>query len=248
MLFHGDAFEILKTIEDGSVDLVLTDPPYGITNNAWDKLPPLDILWNELHRIAKPTAAFVFTASQPFTSQLVISNLKEFRHEWIWQKTTGSNFLNSVREPMKEHESVLVFSRGKWTYNAQRQARKPSGWDKTSHEKMASYEQGSDNYSELKGQRGKRDTKSRIPSSVQKFKNERGLHPNQKPVALMRYLIETYSNPGECVLDPFMGSGSTGVAAEELQRRFIGIEREEEYFAKAQKRLSEVQLRLVIGA
>lgn len=243
-LIHGDAFQILQTLEPESVDLVLTDPPYGITANEWDKLPPLSELWELLYRIAKPTAAFVFTAGQPFTSQLVMSNLRDFRHEWIWKKTTGSNFLNTVREPMKEHESVLVFSRGKWTYNPQRQGRKPSGWDKTPHSKMVGYEQGSSNYNEINGQRGKRDINSRVPSSVQPFKNERGLHPNQKPEPLMRYLISTYSNPNELVLDPFMGSCPVGAAAVSIHRQFIGIEKDPKYFEIADQRLQNVQLRL----
>lgn len=243
-LIKGDAFEILQTLEPGSVDLVLTDPPYGVTRNEWDKLPPLSELWELLYRITKPTAAFVFTASQPFTSQLVMSNLKDFRHEWIWQKTTGSNFLNAKREPMKEHESVLVFSRGKWTYNPQRQGRKPSGWSKTPHEKMASYDQGSTNYNVLKGRREPQRDESRLPSSVQKFKNERGLHPTQKPETLMRYLVATYSSHGELVLDPFMGSCSTGAAALSIHRQFIGIEKDPKYFEIADQRLQNVQLRL----
>lgn len=157
------------------------------------------------------------------------------RHEWIWIKNRGSNFANTVREPMKEHESVLVFSRGKWVYNKQMQERSGGGLDRTKYN--VKFESKSDNYHEFEGRTENTLPELRVPSSWQKFTCEVGFHPTQKPVELLRYIIRTYTNDGDTVLDNTMGSGSTGVAAIKEGRDFIGIEQDEDYFEIAYQRL-----------
>jgi len=234
-LYNGDCLEVMKEIPDKSVDMVLADLPYGTTSNKWDSVIPLDQLWQTYLRVGATQAAFVFTASQPFTSLLTVSNLEHFRHEWIWIKNRGSNFANTVREPFKEHESVLVFSRGKWTYNKQMQPRSGGGADLVG--KMIKRETKSTNYRAFERIEIKELPELRVPSSWQKFNTEVGHHPTQKPVALMEYLIKTYTNPGDTVLDNTMGSGTTGVAAMNLGRKFIGIEKDPTYFATAQQRI-----------
>lgn len=241
MLELGDCLELLPKLEDKSVDMVLTDLPYQITSNKWDTLIPFELMWKELNRVCKDIAAMCFTASQPFTSMLVMSNLENFRHEWIWQKNRGSNFANTVREPMKEHESVLVFSKGKWTYNKQMQERAESG--KARAEYKIAFKSKSDNYREFEGRDEQELSELRVPSSVQKFNTEVGLHPTQKPVALFEYLIKTYSNKGDTILDICAGSGTTGVAAYNLGRNYILFEKEEKYYEIAKERLRQVSMK-----
>lgn len=234
-LRFGNCLELMKDIPDSYIDLVLVDLPYGTTSNKWDIVIPFGPLWEQYLRIAKESAAFVFTASQPFSSMLVMSKLDLFKHEWIWIKNAGSNFANTVREPFKEHESVLVFSRGKWTYNKQMQERAESG--KSRVKTPVKFETASDNYRQFDRVETKQCSELRVPSSWQRFNRERGLHPNQKPVALMEYLIKTYSNENDVVLDNTMGCGTTGVAALKWNRRFIGMENNEKYFEIAKHRL-----------
>ena len=234
-LMLGDCLERMSEIPDGSVDMVLCDLPYGTTQNRWDAVIPLEPLWSHYWRVLKPAGVIALTASQPFTSLLVASQLKTFRHEWIWIKNRGSNFANTVREPMKEHESVLIFSRGKWTYNPQMQARSGGGIsligqvqkDKGGKTKnYGAFSGKTINLSEL-----------RVPSSWQRFNCEVGLHPTQKPTDLMKYMIQTYTNPGDMVLDSCSGSCTVGVAAYQLVRRFIGIEKDSTYFDVGRRRL-----------
>lgn len=239
-LMKGDCLERMKEIPDGSVDMVLTDPPYGTTACKWDSIIPLDLMWEQLKRIIKPNGAIVMTASQPFTSVLVCSNLKMFKHEWVWIKNRGSNFANTVREPMKEHETVLVFSNGKWVYNKQMQERTGGGLDRVQYsfnDKGVERE----TYRKFEGRVVESMPELRVPSSWQKFNvasgSEKTKHPTQKPVALMEYLIKTYTNEGETVLDFTMGSGTTGVACHNLNRKFIGIEMDENYFNIAKERI-----------
>ena len=239
-LILGDCLEKLQEIEAGSVDMILTDPPYGTTACKWDAVIPFEPMWEHVWRVLKPNGVAVFSTSQPFTSALLMSQPKFFRHEWIWIKNAGSNFANTVREPMKEHEVCLVFSRGKWTYNKQMQERTGGGVARV--KTPVKFETGSDNYRDFERVETKTMPELRVPSSWQKFNRERGLHPTQKPVALMEYLIRTYTNEGEEVLDFTMGSGTTGVAAMNLNRRFIGIERDPSYFAVAEKRIEEAKL------
>ena len=228
IIYHGECLEIMKTLPYNSIDMVAADLPYAVTQNKWDSIIPFDQLWEQYDRICKPNAIIALTASQPFTSMLVMSNIKMFRHEWIWIKNRGSNFANTVREPMKEHESVLIFSKGKWTYNKQMQERTGSGGDRIKYN--VKFETSSDNYREFETREENKLPELRVPSSWQKFNTEVGLHPTQKPVALFEYLIRTYTNEGDTVLDNCMGSGTTGVAATNLKRKFIGIEKEEKYY------------------
>jgi len=234
LLILGDCLEKMADIPDGVVDMILCDLPYGTTQNKWDSVLPLDKLWAEYSRVCKTTAAILLTASQPFTSALVMSNQKMFKHEWIWLKNRGSNFANTVREPMKEHESVLMFSKGRWTYNKQMQERTGGGLSRVGYGFTARTE--TTNYGKI-GAPAINQGDMRVPSTWQKFNTEVGLHPTQKPVALMDYLIRTYTNPGEIVLDNCMGSGTTGIACRNLGRKFIGIERDPKYFEIAEKRV-----------
>jgi site-specific DNA-methyltransferase (adenine-specific) len=234
-LHFGDCLYIMDLLPAQSVDLVLADLPYGTTQNEWDSVIPLDLLWAEYDRLCKPTAAIALTASQPFTAVLLMSRPELFRHEWIWIKNRGSNFANTVREPMKEHESVLVFSRGKWTYNKQMQMRTGSGEGRVKYE--FGFRSDSTNYGEFGGRENQMLPAERVPSSWQKFNCEVGLHPTQKPLALMEYLVRTYSNQLDTVLDPTMGSGTTGLACLNTGRHFIGIESNPTYYKTACDRL-----------
>ncbi len=223
----GDCLTVLPEIPTGTVDMILCDLPYGMTSNKWDSPIPLDVLWREYLRVLKETGVVALTASQPFTSTLVLSQPTLYRHEWIWIKNRGSNFANTVREPMKEHESVLIFSRGKWTYNKQMQERTGGGLSRVGYD--LNWRSKSDNYREFEGREGEQRPELRVPSSWQKFNVEVGYHPTQKPVDLFRYLIRTYTNEGEVVLDNCIGSGTTAVASLREKRHFLGIEQEEKY-------------------
>jgi len=235
-LLHGDCLERMKEIPDGSVDMILTDPPYGITACKWDSIIPLAPMWENLKRVIKPNGAIVMTASQPFTSILVTSNLKMFKYEWIWEKDAGSNFATVKYQPMKEHESVLIFGKGKTTYNQIKQER--IGWRKGIQTTTVNSGSSDGVYGTQRGGKKFKVSELRCPRSIQRFNRERGLHPTQKPVALMEYFIKTYTNKNETVLDFTMGSGSTGVACKNLNRKFIGIELNEEYFKIAQNRIN----------
>ncbi|MGB3042476.1 MAG: site-specific DNA-methyltransferase [Xanthobacteraceae bacterium] len=220
----------MPTLAPGSVDLILCDLPYGTTQNKWDSVIPLDVLWSEYWRVAKPNAAVVLTAQCPFDKALGASCLRFLKYEWIWQKEMGTGHLNAKKQPMKFHENVLVFYREQCTYNPQFEQGKP-------------YSQKSGRGSSNYGDQVQIITENdglRYPKSVQIIPRDREkVHPTQKPVALMEYLIRTYTNTGDLVLDNCMGSGTTGVAAVNTGRRFIGIERDENYFAIARKRISE---------
>ena len=230
-LIHGCCLEEMKQIENGSVDMVLTDPPYGTTACKWDAVIPLDLMWAQLKRIIKPNGAIVLTASQPFTTTLIASNMEMFKYCWVWHKNRATNFPNASRRPLTAHEDIVVWIDGKLQYNPQ----KTSGHKPTNSAKGCS--QGTiyhgDNVRNYSGG----DT-TRFPRTVLEFKCERGLHPTQKPVALMEYLIKTYTNEGETVLDFTMGSGTTGVACKNLNRDFIGIEKDADYFDIACKRIN----------
>lgn len=244
-IYQGDCLDVLKTFPDKSVDLVLTDPPYGTTACKWDSVIPLELMWKELKRITKSSGAIIMTASQPFSSALVMSNVEMFRHEWVWIKNRGSNFANTVREPMKEHEIVLVFSKGKWTYNKQMQERAKSGLNRAKYT-VEHNNQNREGTRQFEGREHHKINELRVPSSYQKFNiasgKEKTEHPTQKPISLMRYLIKTYSNESELILDFAMGSGSTLVAAKQLKRNFIGIEISEKYCEIARGRLKQEQL------
>jgi len=234
-LILGDCIEQMAALPAGSIDMILTDLPYGTTQNAWDAVIPFAPMWEQFRRLSK--GPVVLTASQPFTSALVMSQPKAFKHEWVWIKNRGSNFANTVREPMKEHESVLVFAFGKWTYNKQMQERTGSGRDRVKY--GVAFRSQSENYRDFDGRDHQQLPEMRVPSSWQKFNTEVGLHPTQKPVALFEYLIRTYTNEGDTVLDCCAGSGTTGIAARNCGRNAILIEREPKYIDVSRERLSD---------
>jgi site-specific DNA-methyltransferase (adenine-specific) len=235
-LLQGDCLELMKTIPDKSVDAIITDPPFGTTACKWDSVIPFEPMWAELKRIIKPNGAIVLFGSQPFTSALVMSNPKMFKYEWVWDKVRPSGFQIAKYVPMKRHENILVFCDGKLTYNAQKEKR-----DKSVRGRVCSKSDSSP----LKYNDGKtREYTHKNPQSILLFSKQsdgRYLHPTQKPVALMEYLIKTYTNEGETVLDFTMGSGTTGVAAANSNRGFIGIERDPAYFKIAEKRITDAQ-------
>jgi site-specific DNA-methyltransferase (adenine-specific) len=235
-LMLGDCLERMAEVEAGSVDMVLADLPYGITEARFDVVIPFEPLWSHYRRVLKPRGIIALTAGQPFTSMLVMSNPGWFRHEWVWIKNRGSNFANTVREPMKEHESVLIFSPGRWTYHKQMQERTGGGASRVEY--GFTFDSDSENYRAFPRVEVDSLPRMRVPSSWQKFNTEVGQHPQQKPVALGRYLVRTYTDPGEVVLDNACGSGSFGVAAVEEGRSFLGIEKDPTYFAVAERRIA----------
>ena len=238
-LIHGDCLEEMKKIPDGSVDLVLTDPPYGTTQCRWDTVIPFEPMWEQLKRITKKNGAIVLFGSQPFTSALVMSNPKMFKYEWVWDKKKGTNPLLSKKQPMRSHENLLVFYSNQPTYNPQMVSGKPYEAPQTGTA-MKSRIIGAPGQSTGYRQKNN-ETGERFPLSVQTLSMHCGskIHPTQKPVALMEYLIKTYTNEGETVLDFTMGSGTTGVACKNLNRNFIGIELDKDYFEIAKKRINE---------
>jgi site-specific DNA-methyltransferase (adenine-specific) len=247
-LFVGNCLETMYSLPSKHFDMVFADLPYGTTNCKWDAIIPFEQLWSAIDYCTKDHAALVFTASQPFTSALVSSNYEMFRYEWIYQKTGASNFAQAKYAPMKEHESVLVFGKNKPKYYPIKEERKGTG---LSRSKYAYSDKSRKAVGEFMGQginKGTHDSTNdagndelRYPSSVQLFNNrakgDRGHHPTQKPVALLEYLINTYTKEGESVLDPVMGSGTTGVACANLGRSFTGIDQDINYYDIAQKRI-----------
>jgi site-specific DNA-methyltransferase (adenine-specific) len=229
-LFQGDCLEIMKTIPDGSVDMVLCDLPYGITNCNWDDVIPFDQLWEIYSRIAKINAAIVLTASQPFTSALIMSNPTMFKTCWIWVKTNCSGFANAKKQPLRSYEDIAVFYRRQPAYN-------PQGIIKMGKPRIRTKETGE--FMKASFRDGYQQEYTNYPKNVLSFPSERGFHPTQKPVALMDYLIRTYTNEADTVLDNCMGSGTTGVACVQTNRNFIGIERDPEYFQVAKSRIDE---------
>jgi len=236
----GDCMEIMKMIPDKSVDMILCDLPYGTTACAWDTIIPFDALWKEYGRLIKPNGAIVLTASQPFTSALVMSNPKMFKYEWIWEKNVASNFMQYKFMPAKKHENILVFANGKTTYNAIMEDKSPLSLERMKY-KFKNRKQSEHYKTDISEDRSNREEQM-YPTSIQKFNRETGLHPTQKPLALMEYLIRTYTNEGETVLDNTMGSGTTGVACVNTKREFIGIELQDKYFEIAEKRINSAKL------
>ena len=236
-LHLGDCIEVMKQIPDASVDMVLADLPYGTTQCAWDTVIPFGPLWEQYLRIAKPEAAIVLCAAQPFTSMLVASNPRHYKYEWIWEKGAATGFLNAKKQPLRAHESAQVFYRKQPTYIPQMT---------TGHERKTSKRKSVE--SECYGKAlnlTEYDSRERYPRSVQFFSSDKQTashHPTQKPVAWMKFLLATYTKDFDVVLDNTMGSGTTGVACAELGKRFfIGIEQNPEYFATAQRRIVEAE-------
>lgn len=228
-LYQGDCLEIMPRFDPKSVDMVLCDLPYGRTRNKWDTQIPLDKLWSELERIVKDNGVIVLFAQTPFDKQLGSSNPKMLKYEWIWVKKQGSGHLNAKKMPLKRHENILVFYKKLPKYHPQMAEGKAY---------TAQSGRASDNYGKQKSTLTVNNG-TRYPTSILEFKSEKGMHPTQKPVALCEYLIKTYTDEGDTVLDCCMGSGTTGVASCKLNREFIGIEKEQQYFDLSLKRISE---------
>lgn len=242
-LMQGDCLVRMAEIADGSVDMILADLPYGTTACKWDNVIPFEPLWKHYWRVLKPNGAVVLFGSEPFSSHLRMSQIKHYKYDWVWFKNRGSNFAAVKYQPMKEHEIVSVFGKGKTNYYPQMQARSENGRKmvKANITFKPKIDTVYGNANSKGGQKGHLNLLQRFPSSVQKFNCQVGYHPTQKPVALLEYLIKTYTLEGETVLDNTMGSGSTGVACVNTGRSFIGIEQDDKYFAIAQKRITEAQ-------
>ena len=241
LLLHGDCLEKMPILPAQSVDMILTDPPYGTTACKWDSIIPLEPMWEQLKRIIKPNGAIVMTASQPFTTMLIASNMKMFKYCWVWDKMQGGNFLNAKRQPLRRSEDITVFYEKQPTYlpileDKDHSKIRPTGKrppfvggyvGRTNGKLSDDYDKSKSyptNIIAVSSRSGDANTRTRV-------------HPTQKPVALMEYLIKTYTNEGETVLDFTMGSGTTGVACKNLGRKFIGIELDETYFELATKRI-----------
>lgn len=241
-LMQGDCLELMKTIPDGSVDMILTDPPYGTTACKWDSIIPFEPMWEQLNRIIKPNGAIVLFGGEPFSSALRMSNIKQYKYDWIWEKSKVGNIFNCKNAPQKNFENIIVFSEGtiangsirKMPYfpqdlikvdikrsNTAKSSIKGTINERPSRLNSSSYKQSFTNY----------------PRQILRFNNQQGFHPTQKPVALLEYLIKTYTQEGETVLDFCMGSGSTIVAAKNTNRSAIGIELDEKYFEIAKNRI-----------
>lgn len=229
-LMQGDCLERMKEIPDGSVDMVLADPPYGTTACKWDSIIPLEPMWEQLKRVIKPNGAIVMTASQPFTTTLIASNMKNYRHQWVWNKNNSAGFATAKIRPFAICEDVLVFGYNRVNYYPQMtkgKMRKKGGYGASDNYGIKPNVKYSDEY---------------YPKNLLEFGNASQVgkvHPTQKPVALMEYLIKTYTNEGETVLDFSAGSGTTGVACVNTGRNFIGIELDPDYFAIAEKRIQD---------
>jgi site-specific DNA-methyltransferase (adenine-specific) len=230
-LILGECLEEMSKLDDDCVDMILTDLPYGTTACKWDSIIPLDEMWEQFNRVCKQDGAMVFTAQQPFTTTLAASNLKNFRYEWIWEKPQGTNPMNSKVMPLKSHENILVFYRKKPVYNPQMEKGTPYGGFSSDTAKIGEV------YGSAKSKHRDNPEGTRYPKTVLRHKQEKGFHPTQKPTTLMEYLIRTYSNEGDTVLDATMGSGTTGVACVNTDRKFIGIEQDEKYYKISKERI-----------
>jgi site-specific DNA-methyltransferase (adenine-specific) len=239
LLINDDCLKVMPLIPNNSIDLILADLPYSITASKWDKMIPLDQLWEQYKRIIKNTGVIVLTSTQPFTTKLIMSNIEMFKYEWIWSKNTSAGFIHAKNKPLRRHENILVFSKAsighasllgdkRMKYNPQNLIEQKAirkngvsgniiGFRPSHHDNLVS-------------------EFTNYPISILNYKNDKGLHPTQKPVALFEYLIKTYTDENDLVLDNVMGSGTTGIACKNTNRRFIGIEKETKYFEIAYKR------------
>lgn len=234
-IYNEDCLIGMKRIPDKSVDMILCDLPYGTTRNKWDTIIPLDKLWRQCERIIKDNGAIVLTAQTPFDKVLGVSNLKKLRYEWIWKKAYGSGHLNAKRMPLKNHENILIFYNKMPTYNPQFTHGKPYVTKRGN--KSLNYGEDVKGYNKITISDGRR-----YPLSVNEFKhrkNEKKQHPTQKPVSLFEYLIKTYTNEGETVLDNCIGSGTTAIACMNTNRNYIGFELDKNYFELANERITK---------
>lgn len=236
-IYTGECLETMREIPDDSIDMILCDLPYGTTQCKWDTIIPLEELWKEYKRVIKQNAAVVLTSAQPFTSVLISSNIKEFKYNWIWEKSKATGYLNAKKMPMRAHEDVCVFYKKPPVYN-------PQMWQSTPYNKGKAH-RPTEVYGKQKSVLVKNDTGMRYPRTVQYFKTAESegkvYHPTQKPLALFEYLIKTYTNEGDVVLDNCIGSGTTALAAIKTNRNFIGIEINPEYVDVANARIRELQ-------
>jgi site-specific DNA-methyltransferase (adenine-specific) len=248
-LRKGNCLEVMKTIKDNSIDAIITDPPYGTTACKWDSVIDFDLMWEQLNRIIKPNGAIVLFGSEPFSSALRMSNIKNYKYDWIWHKNKSGNIFQYKMRPMARTENISVFTNYPLTYQYIKNCKYyPELLDCNKMVKTAmtknnrSVDTRPNHEYNLKKYKMK---KTGYPENIIKIKNEKNkLHPTQKPIALMEYLIKTYTNEGETVLDFTMGSGSTMVAAQNLKRNGIGIEQEEKYFKIAEQRIKENEFKL----
>ena len=247
-LRKGDCLEVMKTIPDGSIDAIITDPPYGTTQCKWDSVIDFDLMWEQLNRIIKPNGAIVLFGSQPFTSAMIMSNPKMFKYSWTWDKNKPTGHLNAKKQPLRVIEDICVFYKKQCVYNPvliDREKKNIRNTDYTPNkEGINTYGKTRKNFKYNEGRTI--PINKGYPRNYLKFigvgtnsKNKR-LHPTQKPIELMEYLIKTYTNENETVLDFTMGSGSTGVACVNTNRNFIGIEMDDNYFEVATKRINKI--------
>lgn len=237
-LLQGDCIELMKTLPDKSIDAIITDPPYGTTACKWDSVIPFESMWEQLKRIIKPNGAIVLFGSEPFSSLLRCSNLKMYKYDWIWKKAKATNFFNANRQPLKKHEIISVFYSSQASYYPQKEQRDYVYIDKRTG-KSKCCKQYHDTLSTAQNNGGLFH-----PTSIIEYaQDDTGLHPTQKPVALLEYLIKTYTNEGETVLDFTAGSGTTGIAALNTNRNAILIEREPEYCEIIKRRIDETERR-----
>lgn len=242
-LYRGDCLEIMKNIPDKSVDMILCDLPYGTTNCKWDQVINFEKLWEQYNRIIKNNGAIILFGSEPFSSYLRLSNIEMYRYDWIWQKTKGGGFALANKQPLKRHETISVFYKKQPTYNPIKFVVDEKFRDKRKTFSVPKMSKEDTSQPKMELPPRAKDDGTRFPISVLQFKScwGKGQHPTQKPVDLLEYLIKTYTNEEEIVLDNCMGSGSTGVACVNTNRKFIGIELEEKYFEMARNRIEEAQ-------
>jgi DNA modification methylase len=239
-LYNGDCLEVMKLIPNKSIDAIITDPPYGTTACKWDSVIDFKLMWEQLNRIIKPNGAIVLFGSEPFSSALRMSNIKNYKYDWIWQKSRGSNFMLVKKQPLKYHEQIHIFYKKQPKYNPIMKQAEPHLIDKRTN-LNPTFTKGALMLNRKLPAKRKKDNGLRYPRSVINFKSSPNkVHPTQKPVALMEYLIKTYTNELETVLDFTMGSGTTGVACSNINRDFIGIELDKEYFEIAEQRIKNL--------
>lgn len=238
-IYHGDCLELMPQLATGSIDMILCDLPYGTTQCKWDTIIPFDKLWEQYERVIKPNGAIVLTASNPFTAALIMSNPKLFRYEWIWEKQKATRFLDVKKRPLQAHENIVVFYKQHPTYNPQKVQGKPfdKGYRRTNADKTQA-----EIYGTFKGARIVNESGMRFPRTVLKFNTAEGdgkFHPTQKPVALFEYFIKTYTNEGDVVLDNCVGGGTTPVACDNTNRKWIAMEKEKKYFDVSVSRIEK---------
>lgn len=252
-LYKGDCLEVMKDIEDNSIDAIITDPPYGTTACKWDSVIPFDLMWEQLNRIIKPNGAIVLFGSEPFSSALRMSNIKNYRYDWVWQKHKASNFMLAKKQPMKVTENISLFYKKQPFYSPQLRELTEQGKKRNNRTQNGTFNKKDTVFGDMTNLKvySYKDKKQGYPLNIIKINgvvnnqfSKELVHPTQKPIALMEYLIKTYTNENETVLDFTMGSGTTMVACQNTNRNGIGIEQDENYFNIAQQRINETEYKL----